>query len=104
MNRLYTVMRQAVQRWVKAGFIGAGLTHNLTDLLGHIVTALSLAVGAFLFLQGEITLGTVYLLYSYGNMLVEPLSEISRRLQNLQKAAAGIRRASQLLALPKPHR
>ena len=99
MNGLYDVMRRATWRWFRAGFVGAGLTHNTTYLLGIIVTALSIAMGGILYLRGEATLGTVYLLYSYSSMLVDPLAEISRRLQDLQKAAAGVRRASRLLAL-----
>jgi len=99
MNGLYDVMRRATWRWFRAGLVGAGLTHNTTYLLGIVVRALAIAMGGFLYLRGEATLGTAYLLYSYSNMLVDPLAEISRRLQDLQKAAAGVRRASRLLAL-----
>lgn len=99
MNGLYDVMRRATWRWTHAGLVGAGLTHNTTYLLGVVVTAISIAMGGILYLRGEATLGTVYLLYSYSNMLVDPLNEISRRLQDLQKAAAGVRRASRLLDL-----
>jgi ABC-type multidrug transport system fused ATPase/permease subunit len=99
MRRLYQVMRVATHKTLKAGTVGAGITHNVTDLLGQTVTAAALGMGAVAFLRGEATLGTVYLMYSYCAMLVWPLEEISRRMQDLQKAAAGIQRASQLLRL-----
>ena len=59
----------------------------------------ALALGAWLFQSGLISLGTIFLVVRYAQMLRDPLSQITRQLQDLQKASAGIVRISQLLAL-----
>ena len=59
---------------------------------------LSLAAGAAMYRAGAISLGTVYLLFRYTNMLREPLEQISTELQNVQGAVAGFVRVNELLA------
>ena len=59
----------------------------------------ALALGAWLFQSGLISLGTIFLVLRYTQMVRDPMSQITRQLQDLQKASAGIIRISQLLAL-----
>jgi ATP-binding cassette, subfamily B, bacterial len=59
---------------------------------------LSLAAGAALYRAGAISLGTVYLLFRYTDLLREPLEQTSNELQNVQGAVAGFVRVNQLLA------
>jgi ATP-binding cassette, subfamily B, bacterial len=49
-------------------------------------------VGGTLYLNGVITLGTVYIVYQYNRMLEYPLEDISRQLSNVQKSLASIKR------------
>lgn len=59
-------------------------------------SAVALGMGGILFSRGVITLGTVYLVIHYLGMLASPLRQIQRQLTDLQKAAAGIRRISEM--------
>jgi ATP-binding cassette subfamily B protein len=59
---------------------------------------LSLLAGTVLFHAGAITLGTVYLLFRYTDLLREPLERISGQLPKFQEAIAGFTRVQQLLA------
>jgi ABC-type multidrug transport system fused ATPase/permease subunit len=60
--------------------------------------AIAVGVGAALYLDGKITIGTVYLIFAYTQMLDRPLDQIVRQLQDVQTAAAGVARAQQILA------
>ena len=53
---------------------------------------------AYLFRQGELTLGTVYLIFAYTEILRRPLERITRQIQDLQQAAASVVRVRELLA------
>ncbi|HUS15097.1 MAG TPA: ABC transporter ATP-binding protein [Chloroflexia bacterium] len=59
---------------------------------------LALSLGALLFNAGAITLGTVYLFFAYADMLRRPLDQITKQLQDLQKAAASTIRIQELYA------
>ncbi len=60
---------------------------------------LALALGIIYFQRGILTIGAVYMVLHYTFMLLEPLEQIARQLQDLQKAAAGVERISDLMAL-----
>jgi len=59
---------------------------------------LSLSAGTALFHAGAITLGTVYLLFRYTDMVRAPLERIFEQLPKVQEAIAGFARVGQLLA------
>ncbi|MBI3973418.1 MAG: ABC transporter ATP-binding protein [Chloroflexi bacterium] len=61
---------------------------------GH---ALALALGGYLLGAGAITLGTVFLVFSYAELLRRPIDQINAQLQDLQRAAASIVRVDELL-------
>jgi ATP-binding cassette, subfamily B, bacterial len=61
-------------------------------------TAGTLGVGIYLQSRGVITVGAVLTLYRYADMLRQPLERIAEQLKEFQKAMAGARRASTLLA------
>jgi ABC-type multidrug transport system fused ATPase/permease subunit len=63
-------------------------------------TVLAFSVGAHLVGIGSITVGTMYLLFQYTEMLRRPLDEITEQFKDLQKASAGIKRVQELLQIP----
>lgn len=63
-----------------------------------IGTAGTLTTGILLQQRGVITVGAVLTLYRYADMLRKPLEQIAEQLKEFQKAMAGARRASTLLA------
>jgi ATP-binding cassette subfamily B protein len=62
--------------------------------VGH---AVAFAVGASLWRAAVISLGTVYLIFHYTELLRGPISEIRTQITDLQRAEAGIRRIRTML-------
>jgi ATP-binding cassette subfamily B protein len=60
--------------------------------------AVALGLGAWRYLAGAMTLGAVYLVFQYTQMLRQPLEQINRQIQDLQRAAASVARVRELLA------
>src|SRR5207302_4924585 len=61
-------------------------------------SALALMLGAYLWSIGAITVGTVYLMFAYTDLLSQPINQIQTQLQNLQQAEACMQRVEELLA------
>jgi ATP-binding cassette subfamily B protein len=99
-SRRFAARQQEVfQTTVRAEKKGAAVVDMVSTgsfALGYIG---ALALGAWLFQAGLISVGTIFLVLRYTQMLRDPMSQITRQLQDLQKAGAGIVRISRLLAL-----
>ena len=80
---------------------------STTILLFAIGNAVAFGVGAYLWSLGAITLGTVYLLFHYTDMLRRPIEQFRRELEELQRAVASVGRITELLntqsRLPEGH-
>ena len=96
MARLYETLRRRVLSWMKAGIVGR-LVWGVVSTVNSFRYPLGLAVGAYLFYQGEITIGTVYLIWHYFLMIQTPVHAISREFEDLQRAGASIRRVKEVL-------
>ena len=57
---------------------------------------ISMLLGYSLYRSGTLTIGSVYLIFSYTAAIFQPLREISNQIENMQQAAAGIDRVEQL--------
>ncbi len=81
----------------------ARLTGNMTFLAAHglyaLGYALGLGLGAALFLDRQVSLGTVYVIVYYISLLYRPLDQIQENVQDLQRAQAGIGRIQELQRL-----
>ena len=66
-----------------------------TFAIGHGV---AFAVGGYLWATGTVTIGTVYLLFHYIEVLRHPIDQLRRELENIQRAVASIARIEELLA------
>ncbi len=86
-------VRARLRAWV-VGTIGFATMEFL--MMSGI--AVALGVGAYLYQSGEISIGTVFLLFSYAILLNRPVQNITRQMQDLQQAVAGLGRVSDLLA------
>ncbi len=60
---------------------------------------ISLIIGYFLFRAGIITLGTVYLVVTYTNLLRRPIRELTQQMENLQNVGAATERLTELQAI-----
>lgn len=92
MRTLYLAIRAAHLR----GFASAGIAF----LALTVGTVIALAVGANLYLNGEISIGSVYMVTFYAGMIGLPLRRITDKLDELQQASAGLQRVNELMALP----
>ncbi len=97
MRRFYQLMRELLQRSLKAGLM-VNILLNSMFVLFALGTAAAFAVGAWLFYSQVLTIGTVYVIFHYTNMLERPITQISRQLEDLQKAGAGMVRIQELLS------
>lgn len=81
----------------------ANLVSNLTAFSTNVLYALGytggLALGAYLYSQRQITLGTAYVLVYYIGMLSRPLENLQEQMQDLQQASASIERVEDLLGI-----
>jgi ABC-type multidrug transport system fused ATPase/permease subunit len=80
-----------------AVLVGAstGLSANLFLAL---TTVVGLALGALAFARGEITIGSVYLVFSYTQLMHRPIEQFTRQIQDLQRATASLARIRDLFA------
>jgi len=95
MDGLQGANRKLYQTARKAWIIG-DITWGLSAAFYLLSIAVSLAIGGVLVKNGEITIGTVYLVMHYGNMLHWPINRLARELKDLQTATASIMRIQQL--------
>jgi ATP-binding cassette, subfamily B, bacterial len=95
-ERLRAFLRGWFPVRLKANILGYSLWTS-SELAGGIGSILSLGLGAWLWLRGDISLGTVYLIYSYTDLVRQPMEQLRGQLENMQKALAGSARILALL-------
>jgi ATP-binding cassette, subfamily B, bacterial len=94
--RLLGVMQRRL-RTNRTARLASNLSFFATNFLYVMAYAAGLAVGAYLFTNHQITLGTAYLIVFYMGMLAAPLDTIRKQVQDMQQASAGIGRVDTLL-------
>lgn len=98
MNRLYHFMRV---RWLAMRHVmrlNAWVISLPIWIFGFAYGAAHLASGP-LFYSGVLTLGSVYLIFYYVNLMEGPLWETLRQVEELQRALASINRIAALFAI-----
>lgn len=98
LNRLLVLLRSYLEKQ-RAAFVVSNLTFNLTNLVYGVGYALGLALGVVLYLRGQASLGTAYMIVYYVGMLSEPLQGIRAQAQSLQQASASLQRVRELFAI-----
>jgi ATP-binding cassette, subfamily B, bacterial len=98
MRRLYEYMRDFTRK-TRAAVVFSSLTYNLTNLVYVLGYAAGLTVGVFLYMRGEASLGTAYLITYYVGMLSDPLQSIRGQAEDFQQASANIQRINELFNL-----
>ena len=94
--RFYLLLRQWFPVFKRAIFAAANM--GISSLFMFVCgSALALMLGAYLWSIKLITVGTVYLMFRYTDMLSQPLDEIQTQFQDLQQAEACIQRVEELL-------
>jgi ATP-binding cassette subfamily B protein len=98
MNRLYERGRDRLIHERRAAVFGS-LTWLTPLLFFALAGALTYWLGYRFFTAGTMTLGTVYLIFFYTDALLRPVIQITRQIEDLQKAGAGIVRVRELYAI-----
>jgi ATP-binding cassette subfamily B protein len=98
MRKLYEYMRDFTRK-TRLAVVFSSLTYNLTNLVYVLGYAVGLAVGVILYMRGEASLGTAYLITYYVGMLSDPLQSIRGQAEDLQQASANIQRINELFNL-----
>ncbi len=95
LQRFHDLLRSTMQVRRQAFLLGSSMWIATVALftLGNV---LALATGAWLFNSGAITVGTVYLIFHYTEVLRRPLEQLAHQLEDLQRAAGGLERVTEL--------
>jgi ABC-type multidrug transport system, ATPase and permease components len=97
MRRFQEAMRNVLLKGRKALVLGGTIWFAVAVLFGTGI-ATALAVGTYLYLNGLITLGTVFLFVQYTQLLRIPLEQLSDQLKLLQQAIASIDRIREIFS------
>jgi ATP-binding cassette subfamily B protein len=96
LRRCAEVMRAWLAMTRKAQMWGYSLSAT-SQVLFALGTVVAFALSAMLFRAGTLTIGAVYLIFQYTEMLRQPTEQIRREIQELQQADASIGRIEALL-------
>lgn len=98
MHRFYDYLRKWYPIQRKAVIMGYAMWISVVIIfaLGNIV---AFGIGGYLWLKGIVTIGTVYLIFYYTELLNRPIEQIRFQLQDLQVAGASIARVKELFAM-----
>lgn len=98
MKRFHDLLSMAFGASMKASFGGNAML-NITWMLFAIGTAFALAISAYFYQLGAITIGGVYLVFQYTLLLQQPLNRLTQQLEDLQQASASIGRVEELFEI-----
>jgi ATP-binding cassette subfamily B protein len=98
LRRFYGLLGDRVRAQRRGGFMGSvvGASFWAVFTLAYVF---AFALGGSLYWAGTITLGTVFLIFGYTELLQRPLNQITSQLEQLQKAGASIARIDELLSI-----
>lgn len=96
MRRFFERARKVLRTQLKASLIGVS-SYSVSAVLFALGSVVALGGGALLFQRDEVTIGTVFLIFRYTQLLTSPIEVIGRQIQDLQQVGASILRISDLL-------
>ncbi|UNK16228.1 ABC transporter ATP-binding protein/permease [Paenibacillus sp. N3/727] len=97
MNRFHRMMRAVFLKGRKAWMLRV-IPWNTTVILFALAVTAVLLLGVRYYLIGEISLGTLFLIYQYTQMLNDPIERLGDQVQEFQKAKSGMLRSRELLS------
>ncbi|MBB6637983.1 ABC transporter ATP-binding protein [Cohnella thailandensis] len=98
MNRYHRAMRKVFLTGRRAWMLRV-MPWNVTVVLFTVAVTAVLLLSVRQYLNGHITLGTLFLFFQYTQMLNEPIEQLGDQMQEFQKAKSGMRRTRELLSL-----
>ncbi|MDF2724123.1 MAG: transporter, partial [Paenibacillus sp.] len=98
MRRFHRAMRAVFERGLKAWMLRV-VPWNTTVVLFAAAVTVILLMSVRLYMNGELTLGALYLIFQYTQMLNDPIEQLGNQMQEFQRAKSGMRRSRELLAM-----
>ncbi|MBW4642366.1 MAG: ABC transporter ATP-binding protein/permease [Desmonostoc geniculatum HA4340-LM1] len=95
MQRFHKILQSWLPIFHKARFANT-ILWAITNGIFAVGDVIALGVGVYLWSQNFITIGTLYLLYSYTILVSEPIEQIRIQFEQLQQAEASIYRIQDL--------
>lgn len=95
MGRFFGLIRRMLPIRIRA-FLGFALMWTTTIVVFALGNALAFGISAYLFVGDAISIGTVYLIFHYTELLSKPIEKIRTQFEDLQKADASIVRIREL--------
>ena len=95
MSRFFKMIQEVFQLNLRSDIIGECL-RSLTRALFALGYALAMGICIWLYQNNLFTLGSIVLIFAYMRQLQLPLDTISRRINELQHATAGMKRIEEL--------
>lgn len=98
MNRFYRTMRTVFHKGRKAWLLRV-IPWNTTVVLFALAVTAVLLLGVHYYMEGLISIGTLFLIYQYTQMLNDPIEMLGDQVQEFQKAKSGMLRSRELLSM-----
>ncbi len=109
LKRLFNLQAEMLHHERKSG-IRQWMINNVISLVLAAGNMLAIGLGYFLYQEGAITIGTVYLFVHYINMIEGPIWALTRQIESFQRIGACVERLTELRAVqpavqesPAPH-
>lgn len=96
LHSLNEAMKKRFKESLPAGMMYSRLW-NASTALDSVVTVLSLGIAVVLWDNGLITIGTLYLIYTYTGLIFDRLQDYRNYLSILQTSKAGLMRVKEML-------
>jgi len=97
MNRFYRAMRSVAITGRRAWMLRI-VPWNTTVIMFALAVTAVLLLGVHYYLTGRISLGMLFLIYQYTQMLNDPIEMLGNQVQEFQKAKSGMLRSRELLS------
>lgn len=97
LRRCAELMQKWMSATIRAGMRGYAMVASSNGLFA-LGTVFALALSAMRYRDGSLTIGAVYLIFRYTQMLRHPTEQIRNEIQDLQQAGASIGRIGELFA------
>lgn len=97
MDRFYRAMRSVAITGRRAWMLRI-IPWNTTVVLFALAVTAVLLLGVHYYLTGRISLGMLFLIYQYTQMLNDPIEMLGDQVQEFQKAKSGMLRSRELLS------
>lgn len=98
MTRFRRAMRAVFQKGRKAWMLRV-VPWNATVVLFAAAVTVIMLMSVRLYMNGELSLGSLFLIFQYTQMLNEPIEQLGNQMQEFQRAKSGMRRSRELLAM-----